>query len=41
MLHLGRMFNAYGMSSQPCHAFLATELTHGTVAREVEEQDMI
>lgn len=38
---LGRLYNAYGMSSQPCHAFLATGLTHGQPAREVEEQDMI
>jgi len=41
MLHLGQLFNAYGMSSQPCHAFLATGLTPGQANREAEEQDMI
>jgi 8-oxo-dGTP pyrophosphatase MutT (NUDIX family) len=38
--YVGRLYNAYGMSSQPCHAFLATDLTEGQESREAEEQDM-
>lgn len=38
--HLARLHVAYGMSSQGCHVFLATSLSHGQARREPEEQDM-
>lgn len=40
MLELGVLDVAPGLSSQRGTAFLATELTHGRPARELEEQDM-
>lgn len=40
MERLGRLDIAPGMSSQREHVFLATELTAGPPAREVQEQDM-
>lgn len=40
MTELGTLDVAAGMSSQRGRAFLATELTHGTHERELEEQDM-
>lgn len=40
MIELGRLDAAAGMSSQRGRAFLATGLTAGEHAREVEEQDM-
>jgi ADP-ribose pyrophosphatase len=39
--HLGRLFAAYGYSSQSFDVFRATELTAGTPDREVSEQDMV
>lgn len=38
--YLGMVYIAYGMSSQACHAFVATDLNVGAVSREPEEQDM-
>ena len=40
MRHLGSLDVAPGMSSQRGEVYLATELAHGTPARELEEQDM-
>lgn len=40
MEHLGRLQSAYGYSNQAFDVYLATELTAGRPAREVEEQDM-
>ncbi len=40
MRYLGTLYNAPGLSSQACHVFLATDLTHGQPDREGEEQDM-
>ena len=40
MLELGTLDVAAGMSSQRGRAFLATGLTQGAHAREIEEQDM-
>jgi 8-oxo-dGTP pyrophosphatase MutT (NUDIX family) len=37
---LGTLDIAPGMLSNRCRVFLATELTHGTPQRELEEQDM-
>jgi 8-oxo-dGTP pyrophosphatase MutT (NUDIX family) len=39
--HLGRLFAAYGYSSQSFDVFRATELTQGMPRREVSEQDMV
>ena len=39
--HLGRLFAAYGYSSQSYDVFLAADLTAGSPEREVTEQDMI
>jgi hypothetical protein len=39
--HLGRMCPAYGMSSQWCDVWLATDLEEGETSREVTEQDMV
>ncbi|MEU6720439.1 NUDIX hydrolase [Nonomuraea sp. NPDC046802] len=38
--HLGRLNCAVGMSSQGFDVFVASELSHGEAAREVEEQDL-
>lgn len=38
--HLGRLQSAYGYSNQAFDVFLATRLTAGPHAREIEEQDM-
>jgi 8-oxo-dGTP pyrophosphatase MutT (NUDIX family) len=40
IVHLGRLFVAPGVMSQRFHAFLATGLTPGEVAREESENDM-
>ncbi len=40
MAPLGEIFVAAGLVRQRCHMFVATELTHGTIEREVEEQGM-
>ncbi|TMR96349.1 NUDIX domain-containing protein [Nonomuraea basaltis] len=40
MHHLGRLYCATGMSSQGFDVFVASELSHGEAAREVEEQDL-
>lgn len=37
---LGQLFGWHGASGQSFHAFLATDLEHGTPNREPEEQDM-
>ncbi|WP_007506727.1 NUDIX domain-containing protein [Pseudofrankia saprophytica] len=39
--HLGRLFTAYGYSTQGCHVWLATDLTEGPRAPTVEEQDLV
>ncbi|MDP9116785.1 MAG: NUDIX hydrolase [Actinomycetota bacterium] len=39
--HLGRLFAAYGYSSQCFDVFLASDLTPGQPRREVSEQDMV
>lgn len=39
--HLGRMFAAYGYSSQSFDVFRASDLTPGPPRREVSEQDMV
>jgi 8-oxo-dGTP pyrophosphatase MutT (NUDIX family) len=39
--HLGRLFAAYGYSSQSYDVYLATELTAGAPQRESTEQDMV
>jgi 8-oxo-dGTP pyrophosphatase MutT (NUDIX family) len=39
--HLGRMFAAYGFSTQSFDVFLATDLTPGPPQRESSEQDMV
>ena len=39
--HLGRLFAAYGYSSQSFDVYLATDLTAGNPSREVSEQDMV
>ena len=39
--HLGRLYAAYGYSSQSYDVFLATGLTAGDPEREVTEQDMV
>lgn len=41
MLYLGILYNAPGLTSQACHAFLATGLKHGEPNRDIEEQDMV
>jgi ADP-ribose pyrophosphatase len=41
MIRVGRLFQAYGYSTQACEVFLATELIHGNPEREIEEQGMI
>jgi 8-oxo-dGTP pyrophosphatase MutT (NUDIX family) len=41
MSHLGHLFEAYGYSTQGFDVFLATELTPGSPARELTEQDMV
>ena len=41
LVHLGRMFAAYGYSSQSFDVFRATDLTPGEPGREVSEQDMV
>lgn len=38
---LGRLFGAYGYSSQGFEAFVATDLRQGSPAREHTEQDMV
>jgi 8-oxo-dGTP pyrophosphatase MutT (NUDIX family) len=40
LTHLARLHNGYGMSSQGCNVFLATNLTPGPAQRDREEQDM-
>lgn len=40
MRYLGTLYNAPGLTSQACHSFLATGLTHGEPDRDHEEQDM-
>lgn len=40
MQHLGRLQSAYGYSNQAFDVYLATGLTPGATARELEEQDM-
>lgn len=40
LTHLGRLQSAYGYSNQAFDVFLATGLTEGPHARELEEQDM-
>lgn len=37
---LGRLYCVPGFSSQSGHVYLATQLVHGELARELEEQDM-
>ena len=39
--HLGRLFIAYGMSSQAFNVFRASGLTQGTASPDAEEQDLI
>ena len=39
--HLGRLYAAYGYSSQSYDVYLATELTEGAPQREHTEQDMV
>lgn len=41
MRHLGTLYNAPGLTSQVCHAFLATGLAHGAPELDAEEQDLI
>jgi 8-oxo-dGTP pyrophosphatase MutT (NUDIX family) len=41
LAHLGRLYAAYGYSSQSYDVFLATGLTAGDPEREVTEQDMV
>ena len=41
LTHLGRMFAAYGYSSQSFDVFRATELSAGAPRREISEQDMV
>lgn len=40
MRYLGTLYNAPGLTSQACHAFLATGLTHGQPNPDREEQDL-
>jgi ADP-ribose pyrophosphatase len=40
MTHVGRLFNAYGFSSQAMHVFIAQDLVQGALQREPSEQDM-
>jgi 8-oxo-dGTP pyrophosphatase MutT (NUDIX family) len=40
MTYLGRLFNAPGMSSQACHAFVATGLSPVSAHRDPEEADL-
>lgn len=39
--HLGRLFTAYGYSTQGCQVFAATDLTAGARQLSVEEQDLV
>ncbi|MFB4314777.1 NUDIX domain-containing protein [Actinomadura sp. 21ATH] len=41
MTRLGYLNCAHGTSSQGFHVYLATDLTPGDTAREIEEQDMV
>jgi ADP-ribose pyrophosphatase len=41
MRRVGRLFQAYGYSTQACEVFLATGLSQGECEREVEEQGMV
>jgi 8-oxo-dGTP pyrophosphatase MutT (NUDIX family) len=41
LVHLGRLYAAYGFCSQGYDVFLATGLTPGETEREVSEQDMV
>jgi 8-oxo-dGTP pyrophosphatase MutT (NUDIX family) len=41
LTHLGRLFAAYGYSSQSFDVYLATDLIAGTPQRELTEQDMV
>jgi 8-oxo-dGTP pyrophosphatase MutT (NUDIX family) len=41
LVHLGRLYAAYGFCSQGYDVFLATGLTPGDTEREVSEQDMV
>ena len=41
MRYAGRLFLAYGFCTQANHVFLATGLTPGEAALEVEEQDLV
>lgn len=41
LVHLGRLYAAYGFCSQGYDVFLATELTAGEAQRERTEQDMV
>ena len=38
--HLGHLYEAYGLCSQGCDVYLATDLVPGEVSREDSEQDM-
>lgn len=41
LVHLGRLYAAYGFSSQRYDVFLASQLVAGEPAREVTEADMV
>lgn len=41
LVHLGRLWAAYGYSSQGYDVFLASDLVEGDTAREATEEDMI
>jgi 8-oxo-dGTP pyrophosphatase MutT (NUDIX family) len=41
LVHLGRLYAAYGYSSQGYHVYLATGLTQGEADREETEADMV
>ncbi|ASJ74700.1 NUDIX domain-containing protein [Granulosicoccus antarcticus] len=41
IVHLGRLFQAYGYSNQAVNVYLATELTPGEASPEVEEEGLI
>lgn len=41
LVHLGRIFTAYGYSNQGCQVWLATGLSMGSPDLSVEEQDLV
>jgi len=41
LVHLGRIYAAYGYASQGCHIYLATDLTPGPPQREASEADLV